>query len=1457
MNSHVFISHSSKDDAFVAELRRALEGQGLAAWADSRELRGGDELAPEVERNIEEARHFIAVLSPHAVNSPWVRREIRKALEVKARRGDAYRVVPLLLPGIEPPALGMWFEKEPVAVSVETGPGRLAAALPALLAALGERLPDERRPPRPVASRPVAELRLELTDARVETGGGKRRAAATASLIYEPPDAAARDVRSRRFTFTAPLGPIEAEDLRWYLESYHLWPTGVFAERAERIEEQLPRWGQGLFEAALGTPAARAARDAWRHAPEGAERRFTVLVDSDPPEGSSQEALAAARAAASELLSLPWELLHDEDGYLFQGKSAARVRRTLPNRREQSVKVTGLPVRILLASPRPEDARAGDIDHRASALPLVEALETLGELATLTVLTPPTFPELARVLREADERGEPFDVVHFDGHGLFDREHGLGGLCFEDPRDAQKLEGRATQIVNAEQLGRVVRDYRVPLVFLEACESARTEENPTASVAARLLEEGVTSVVAMSHGVLVETARRFVKAFYERLARGARVGTAMLAGQLALQEDAYRGRIMGAGELRLQDWFVPVLYQEEHDPQLITELPADAVRELQARSRRRDFGGVPDPPPHHFQGRSRELLKLERLLRDHPYGVVRGQGGAGKTTLAAELARWLVRTNRHERAAFVSLEHYSDARAVLDSLGRQLLPGDYSVAQFTDLAQAFQPVRRALSNDPTIIVLDNMESVLPDRSGRTPSAAAPVEELFELCRDLLDSSPSTRLLFTTREPMPEPFDHPQREVVLGPLSRDAAVALVSHVMAQARLTPAPSDPGSTPDEITELVEAADRHARALVLLAPEVARRGVRATTDSVREIMADLHRRHPDDRERSLYASLELSLRRLPPETRAQLKALAPFHGGAHLGVLSQVLGAGPEATRHLASCLVAVGLAAETDFGHLRLDPALPSYLLADMAEAELEEVRVRWAKATGGLVTSLYRQRNGQPEEVARLMTLELPNVLAMLEYVSDKAAPEAVTQLASCVETMLAHMGRPRALARATKVREQAARALGGWSHARCMAVSTEVDRLLESGNLRAALDAAQRLLAQCSEAGEKAYRDADYDLAMAYLRVGRALEKVGAAEAALAPLGEGQQRLQVLADAGHRPAAQMVAAALSERGSCLLALGRDDEAAAHYRRSIAIAESLSDNRHIAVGKSQLAAVLMKQRRFDEALQIQVEVRDIFESLDEPGNVGRCWRQIGMTHQAAGRLEQAEEAYRQALAIKVQRQMVEEEALTLYDLGGLYFEMGRLEDSVTFYRQAADVYARRQNANREGIVRTAMARSLAALRLNDEARRELYRALECKKPFGHSSKIWLTWGQLSALETDAGDPSAAAAAWRQAAEAYLAYRRSGGESRTRGMASCGLIAQAFAQGKTAEAEALLARAPEPDGPPWPEALIPKLMAVLKGVRDLRLADDPAALSYDDAVELRLLLEYLSAMESRGGP
>ncbi|HEX8117727.1 MAG TPA: tetratricopeptide repeat protein [Pyrinomonadaceae bacterium] len=1451
MSGHVFISHSSKDDGFVKELREALEGLGLEVWADSRELVAGAKLTPEIEEAIEGARQFVVVLSPAAFNSSWVRREIQKALEVEARRKDeGYSVIPLLLPGVKPSALPLFFGEETLGVRVEVKAGGLNEALPALLSALGELLPDDARPAAAPASQPVEELILKLDDLKVLTEGGKRRAHAVARLVYEPADTAAPAVDGKRFNFIAPLGVLEAEELRWYLEEFYVWPIGIFQERAARVEERLPEWGGALYEAALAPQAAQETLKAWQQAGAEGERRFSVFVERELPEGASPEEQAAADEAAAELLALPWELLHDGRGFLFHGEHAARVRRRLPNRHTRKVTPTRLPIRILLVSPRPEDERTPYLDHRISARPLIEALESLGESAKLSILTPPTFPALEKRLTQAAEAGEPFDVVHFDGHGVYDRRVGLGALCFEDPKDAEALERRAVQLIHAGKLAEVIRDRRIPLVFLEACQTAKTEDDPTASVAAKLLEEGVASVVAMSHSVLVETARRFVKAFYGELAAGRRVGTAMIEGQRELHRDDYRGKLMGAGDLRLQDWFVPVLYQEEQDAQLVTRLPSEDARRLQTTRRRRSLGQLPELP-HEFQGRSRELLKLERLLAREPYAVIRGRGGEGKTTLAVELARWLVRTARHARAAFVSFEQYTDARQLLIGVGRQLLPeGDkWHVGRDEDLKTALQPVERALRDRATVIVLDNLESVLPDRTGQQPVGAAPLSELFDLCRRLLDASPATRIVFTTREPLPAPFDRRGNEIALGALAREDAVALVGEVLKQEGLTPKADDPGGDPKEITDLVEAVDRHARALVLLARELARGGVRATTDNLRRLMADLDRRHPGDRENSLYASLELSLRRLPPATREQLKPLAVFHGGAHLGVLMQMLGAEQEAVASLARQLTEVGLAADMGYGHLRLDPALPPYLLRELSESEQEELRAVWAGGMFALTNFLYEQRFKDVELSSRLTLLELPNLLSLLTWTHDKAAPEAIVDLADSCETLFSLLGLRQALAQATKVREQAAEQLGEWSHARFLTESANIERLLERGEVRAAYAAAEALLKHCLSVGERAYANAGYDIAQVQLQLGRVLKGGGAAEAALAQLGEAGRRFQALADAGDTSAAGMASTVVTESGDCLRDLGRLDEAAAAYEESIRRDEVRGDKRGVAVNKIQLGTTRRQQQRYDEALKIYDETRRIFENLGEPKTVAVVLHQVGMVYREMEQFEQAERAYRQSLAIKVQQKNLAGEASSLSELGVLYGTWERLEEAAKCFRQAADICVRLKDENGEGAVRNNLAFTLLQMQQYDEARRELLRAIECREPYGHAAAIWTTWAILHNLEQASGNAEAAARARARAVESYLAYRRAGGQSMSGGAQLCAAAAQAIGQGETAKLEQQLAELSGEGVAPPVKVMLAKVQAVLRGERDGALATDPE-LDYDDAVELQLLLEKLGS-------
>ena len=1450
--SKLFISHSSQDDGFVRELQQALGDLGQDVWVDSRELRGGDPLWVEIQKAIEEASAYAIVVSTDALQSKWVGKELRHALEVQKQRGtDKFRVFALLLDSTKLGVLEEFFDAEALYIAVSSAAGGVEAAIHPILVALGKREPaDVETTPQPPAQ-PLEELALELTDLKFDEHDGVRRASARARLVYEPATPGQREVASvQSWRFVAPIGPIEAQELRWYLEKYAVWPSEYFRDRARKVEESLVKWGQLLHDAALPVAHTANVMKAWARIDDHADRRFSVHVDAAPEAGAPDAEVETAREAATLLLGLPWELLHDGDGFLFQSAKPTRFRRRLPNTRVLDVPVVATPIRILLVTARPEDDACGYIDHRGSALPLVEAMEELGGLVRIHVLSPATLPALREELDRARRARKPYHVVHFDGHGVYDRRVGLGGLCFEDPQDAGKLDQRRHKTVFTSELGPLLRDHRIPLVFLDACQTAQAEK-ASESVASELLKVGVASVVAMSHSVLVETARRFVEAFYDALARGARVGDAMLEGQRKLKGDTFRGRIFGAGELRLEDWFVPVLFQEKDDPQLFRTTPARQTQEDLKTALATRLGKLPAEPETGFIGRSRELLALERLLRHERYAVVRGQGGEGKTALAAELARWMVRSHQIRRAAFVSVETHSNVKPVLDAIGRQLVPR-YSVATFDDLEKAILPVERALAEQSTLLVVDNMESILLPPYLETPDplsedARHELDAILRLC-GRLNAKGDTRLVFTSRESLPAPFDAPRYRRELHQLDREDAVKLVERVLNR-EAGGAGAAAEAAREAIEQLVEAVHGHARMLALLAPALRSRGVEATRASLIELMAEMERKFPGSREQSVYASVELSLRRMSPENREKARVLGVFQGGVDLDVLRMMMQWKEADVISLADELIATGLATPNRYNHLTLNPALCPYLRGRMDAAEREALTARWVEAMRGYAGYLVQQLTKDTEIAATLTVLELPNLFALLDQVQRAGDAEATIALATSLFSLLRNAGKPRLLERVAQVRDGAVAALDEkWNHARLQAQWTRIEQQLDGGRLREAFDGAQALLCSARMAGEKAYPDADYDLAGACWLLARVLEMAGGSEQALPLLDEAQKRFEAVErDQPGRGAERMVSVCFTERGDCLLFLGRLDEAAGAYEEAIHRGEKHGDERQVAVGKAQLGTVRLYQRRYPDALKAYEEARERFTALDEPGTVAVGWHQTGIVYEEARQPEAAEDAYRKSLAIEVQIGDVAGQARTLGQLGNLYNDvLGRAEEAAGFYRQAADKSVEIGDIASEGRSRSNLAIPLRKLRRLDEARQEIRRAIECNSPFGHASEPWTTWAILANIETDAGNP-AAAEAKRKAIESYLAYRRDGGENHYPPGRICLAVTQPLLAGDPAAAASHLQQLAADPEAAWLRPFIQALQAIVAGSRDRALADAPE-LNYSMAAEILFLIETL---------
>ncbi len=165
------------------------------------------------------------------------------------------------------------------------------------------------------------------------------------------------------------------------------------------------------------------------------------------------------------VLSLPWELLHDEQGFL----ALHTPRPVSLVRRFPATETTGLstpfvsPLRVLLITARPEGIDF--VDPRGIAHELLDELQDQIQAGAVVLefLRPPTLFALHARLKNTEQ---PVHVLHFDGHGAFDERIGEQGILIFETDAGWPGE------VKASDLAKVLRDSGVRLAVLTACQSA-------------------------------------------------------------------------------------------------------------------------------------------------------------------------------------------------------------------------------------------------------------------------------------------------------------------------------------------------------------------------------------------------------------------------------------------------------------------------------------------------------------------------------------------------------------------------------------------------------------------------------------------------------------------------------------------------------------------------------------------------------------------------------------------------------------------------------------------------------------------------------------------------------------------------------------------------------------------------------------------------------------------------
>jgi hypothetical protein len=298
--------------------------------------------------------------------------------------------------------------------------------------------------------------------------------------------------------------------------------------------------GSALYQALFAGKVGSLFDESRGHA-ESAERGLRIKLRMD-----------LHRPELTWLASLPWELLYRAETREYLALNlASPIVRYLDLPRGIRAGAFTPPLRVLALMANPEGMQPLDLQAERRKL-----MDAVGGKESVEVV----FVERASLegTRRQLRASGPFHLVHFMGHGAYAEGTGWGNLVFDDGQGKVDL-------VAGEVFATVLKPAMPQVVVLNACESARSTsgegEDSFVGVATALVMAGASAVVAMQFPISDKAAIAFSDAFYERIASGDPVDSALSDARVAIQV-ACRGSI---------EWATPTLFMRTPDGRLFSE----------------------------------------------------------------------------------------------------------------------------------------------------------------------------------------------------------------------------------------------------------------------------------------------------------------------------------------------------------------------------------------------------------------------------------------------------------------------------------------------------------------------------------------------------------------------------------------------------------------------------------------------------------------------------------------------------------------------------------------------------------------------------------------------------------------------------------------------------------------------------------------------------------------------
>ncbi len=349
-----------------------------------------------------------------------------------------------------------------------------------------------------------------------------------------------------------------------------------------------------------------------------------------------------------------------------------------------------------------------------------------------------------------------YHVVHFSGHGLY--KDGEGYLLLEDQFNLKK------ELVSADAFARALKTnpkHTVPLVLLSACQSAQGQtEKGLVGVTNQLLQHNIPAVIAMGMSILDTYATSFAAKFYSELSLKRNIPQSFTTAVNYI-------RILEGEELRKSNapaqpfqWVIPNLYMACNMEDIVNWAKATEKLEYDKTSYRfvteQKRLLIKHDENYRFIGRRRERQTvMESFIKKLPV-LLKGQGGAGKSSLAEYMVqRLIVSTNKEFYPFFFSEKEKSlynfltELKNFLFDKGKRCIDSELALKE-KGIDKFKLLISELLSNHhQVVLVFDNLETFQVEPGGRFKDKYT---DIFELIHYLYTERP-VHLVLTCRYPL--------------------------------------------------------------------------------------------------------------------------------------------------------------------------------------------------------------------------------------------------------------------------------------------------------------------------------------------------------------------------------------------------------------------------------------------------------------------------------------------------------------------------------------------------------------------------------------------------------------------------------------------------------------------------------------------------------------------------------